>query len=130
MRSVIFMLAPFPKVRMRRLRHPANLRNLVRENRLSSHDLVFPLFIKEGQQIKNPINSLVGHYQLSVDYLEQEIEEIVDLKIPAVILFGIPLHKDARGSSALAANGVIQSAIAAIKKRAPQLLVISDLMFL
>jgi porphobilinogen synthase len=123
------MQISFPTVRMRRLRHPANLRALVREHRLSVEDLVLPLFIKEGHGIKNPIHSLAGHYQWSVDCLREEIQRIVDLRIPAVILFGIPLHKDARGSSALSENGVIPSAIAAIKEWAPQLVVISDLCF-
>jgi porphobilinogen synthase len=120
---------PLPLVRMRRLRHPAKLRDLVREHRISLNDLVLPLFIKEGQGIKNPIHSLVGHYQWSIDNLRDEILELVDLNIPAVILFGIPLHKDSNGSSALAADGVIQSAIAAIKHWAPELVVISDLCF-
>ncbi len=121
--------ASFPQVRMRRLRHSANLRALVREHRLSVDNLVLPLFIKEGQGIKNPINSLAGHYQFSLDRLPDEIRQIVDLNIPAVILFGIPLHKDATGSSALSANGIIQSAIAVIKQHAPELIVISDLCF-
>lgn len=121
--------AAFPEVRMRRLRHPANLRHLVREHRLSVHDFICPLFIKEGVNIKNPIHSLVGHYQWSIDRLHDEILEIMDLGIPAVILFGIPLHKDARGSSALSDDGVIQKAIAAIKHWAPELIVISDLCF-
>jgi len=114
---------------MRRLRHPANLRALVREHNIHTNDLVLPLFIKEGKGIKNPISSLSGHYQWSIDCLRDEILKIVDLNIPAVILFGIPLHKDSRGVSALNANGVIQSAIAAIKSWAPQLVVISDLCF-
>lgn len=114
---------------MRRLRHPANLRALVREHRIAVEDLVLPLFIKEGYGIKNPITTLAGHYQFSLDRLQEEIEQIVQLRIPAVILFGIPLHKDAVGSAALADNGVIQSAIAAIKQWAPELVVISDLCF-
>ena len=125
----IMVNAPLPKIRMRRLRHPANLRALVRENRLSVDNLVLPLFIKEGRDIKNPINSLTGHYQFSIDRLREEIQEISDLNIPAVILFGIPSHKDSQGSSALSSHGVIQSAIAAIKEWAPELVVISDLCF-
>lgn len=121
--------AAFPKIRMQRLRRVANLRALVREHRLSTDDLVLPLFIKEGQGIKNPIQSLAGHYQFSVDCLRDEIQEIVDLNIPAVILFGIPSHKDSRGSSALSPDGVIQSAILAIKTWAPDLVVMSDLCF-
>lgn len=122
-------MALFPTMRMQRLRHSASLRALVREHRLAVDDLVLPLFIKEGRGIKNPIQSLSGHYQFSIDCLRDEIQQIVDLNIPAVILFGIPLHKDAEGSSALSVNGVIQSAISAIKEWAPQLLVISDLCF-
>jgi porphobilinogen synthase len=121
--------APFPKIRMRRLRHSANLRHLVREISLSVSDLVLPLFIKQGQGLKIPIHSLAGHYQWSVDCLKEEIEKILELKIPAVILFGIPAFKDEQGSSALADDGVIQSAISAIKTWAPGLLVISDLCF-
>lgn len=122
-------MALFPTMRMQRLRHSASLRALVREHRLAVDDLVLPLFIKEGRGIKNSIQSLSGHYQFSIDCLRDEIQQIVDLNIPAVILFGIPLHKDAEGSSALSVNGVIQSAISAIKEWAPQLLVISDLCF-
>lgn len=122
-------MTAWPTVRMRRLRHSANLRALVREHRLSVDDLVLPLFIKEGRGIKNPIHSLSGHHQFSIDCLRDEIQQIVDLRIPAVILFGIPLHKDSQGSSALSANGVIPSAISAIKEWAPQLVVMSDLCF-
>jgi porphobilinogen synthase len=114
---------------MRRLRHPANLRTLVREHHLSVDNMVLPLFIKEGRGIKNPILSLGGHFQFSIDRLREEIQEIVRLKIPAVILFGIPLHKDASGASALSDQGVIQNAIRAIKEWAPGLIVISDLCF-
>src|ERR1700722_14298169 len=106
-RNYIMVSAPFLKIRMRRLRHPANLRALVRENRLSVDNLVLPLFIKEGRDIKNPIHSLTGHYQFSIDRLREEIQEITDLNIPAVILFGIPLHKDPQGSSALSSHGII-----------------------
>jgi porphobilinogen synthase len=121
--------ASFPHVRMQRLRHSANLRQLVREFSISVSDLVLPLFIKEGRGHKIPIPSLAGHYQWSVDRLNEEIETLQELKIPAVILFGIPSLKDEQGLSALAEEGVIQTAISAIKKWAPDLLVISDLCF-
>lgn len=121
--------ASFPNVRMRRLRHSANLRALVREHRLAVDDLVLPLFIKEGRGIKNPIQSLTGHFQWSIDCLRDEILRIAELNIPAVMLFGIPLHKDSRGSSALSATSIIPTAIAAIKEWAPDLTVITDLCF-
>ncbi len=121
--------ALFPHVRMQRLRHSSQLRALIRETELNVGDLVFPLFVKEGKNIKNPISSLPGHFQFSIDSLEAEIKQIEALNIPAVILFGIPLHKDAKGSSSLSSQGIIQSAILAIKKLSPQLLVIADVCF-
>ncbi len=119
----------FPSLRMRRLRHPANLRRLLREHQLSVDNMVLPLFIKEGNDIKQPISALSGHYQFSLDRLAEEIKTIIDLNIPAVILFGIPAYKDARGSSALSTAGIIQRAISVIKEWAPHLVVISDLCF-
>ncbi|MBS0350236.1 MAG: porphobilinogen synthase [Proteobacteria bacterium] len=121
--------ASFPSLRMRRLRHSANLRSLVRETRLSLENIVLPLFIKDGANIKNPIQALAGHYQFSLDRLPEEISEIVNLNIPAVILFGIPERKDFKGLSALSPQGIIQKAVTLIKKQAPQILVITDLCF-
>lgn len=115
--------------RPRRLRKTSALRTFVQENHVTVRDLVLPLFIKAGNNIKHPIASMPGHYQLSIDQLPAEVEEIVSLKIPAVILFGIPDDKDATGSSALQENGVIPAAIRVIKQLAPDLLVISDLCF-
>lgn len=119
----------FPVSRMRRLRRTPQLRSLLQENTVSVSDLVLPLFIKAGNNIKNPISSMPGHFQLSLDHLSAEIEEIKQLNIPAVILFGIPEEKDAMGSSALDDNGIIQQSIKLIKKIAPELLVITDLCF-
>ncbi|MCH9770076.1 MAG: porphobilinogen synthase [Gammaproteobacteria bacterium] len=117
----------YPNLRMRRLRqHPA-LRALVREHHLQVSDLVLPLFIKAGQNIKNPLDALPGHYQLSVDCLAAEIQSIVALNIPAVLLFGIPSYKDAMGSAALQDNGVVQQAIRKIKMLSAKTLVIADL---
>lgn len=114
---------------MRRLRsHPA-LRELIQETHLLASDFVYPLFIKEGNKIRNPINSMPGQFQLSLDNLSVEIDEIVSLNIPAIILFGIPNHKDHQGSHVLAETGIVQQAIKLIKKQAPDLLVIADVCF-
>lgn len=115
--------------RLRRLRANVRLRDLVREHALTVNDLVLPLFIKAGQGIQTPIRSMPGQFQWSVDQLEPEIQHIVQLNIPAVILFGIPDYKDAQGSSAWRDDGVVQQAIRKIKTLAPDLLVIADLCF-
>lgn len=120
---------PTPEVRLRRLRHHHKLRELITEHRLSVKDLVLPLFIKEGRDIKIPIASMPGQYQWSIDRLDDEIQSILALQIPAVILFGIPAHKDATGSSALMPTGVMQQAIQKIKSISSDLLVIADLCF-
>ena len=112
--------------RLRRLRRHPNLRALVRETQLSVCDFVLPLFVREGITEKQAIVSLPGHYQLSLDDLPKEIDTIQALGIPAVLLFGIPSHKDAFGTSSYQDNGIIQQAIARIKQQAPDLLVIAD----
>lgn len=112
--------------RLRRLRSSVAMRNLVRENRLHVHDLIYPLFIAEGQNIKHEISSMPGVYNFSVDRLEEEIREVVDLGIQAVILFGVPDHKDAVGSEAYNSQGIVQQATRKIKEWAPDLLVIAD----
>lgn len=114
-------------LRPRRLRTTAALRTLIQEHHLHVSQLILPLFIKAGNNIRHPISSMPGHFQLSLDHLEKEILEIQALKIPAIILFGIPEYKDAVGSSALKENGVIQEAVKLIKKVAPDILVITDL---
>ncbi|MCX7120864.1 MAG: porphobilinogen synthase [Gammaproteobacteria bacterium] len=116
----------FPVVRLRRLRRSPALRAMLQENTVSVSDLVLPLFIKAGKNIRHLISSMPGHFQLSIDQLEAEIIDVVALKIPAVILFGIPNEKDAIGSASLCDEGVIQAAIKLIKKIAPELLVITD----
>lgn len=115
--------------RLRRLRQNAALRELVSEHRLSVKDFILPLFIKTGEGLKKPIASMPGHFQLSVDQLDDEIRLIQDLGLGAVFLFGIPDHKDAQGSAAFQIDGVIPRAIQRIKNRAPNLLVIADLCF-
>jgi len=116
----------FPKVRSRRLRASENIRRLVRETKISIDDFIYPLFLKHGKDIKEEISSMPGNYHFSTDRLEGEIEEIVNLNIPGVILFGIPPYKDELGSSAYDPEGIIQEGVRKIKALAPELLVITD----
>lgn len=117
----------FPVIRARRLRSSENIRRMVRENHLSVDDLIYPLFVTNGQGVKNPISSMPGVFQLSVDMVLKEAEEVVKLGIPGVLLFGIPAYKDEKGSSAYDDNEAVQQAIRAIKEKHPELLVIPDL---
>ena len=121
--------AGYPVHRPRRLRGHPRLRDLVRENVLTLNDLIYPLFIHHGKNLKREVPSMPGQFQLSLDRLGETIDEVADLGIPGVILFGVPEHKDARGSSALLDDGIVQEAIRLIKKRAPDLLTITDLCF-
>lgn len=123
------MSTTFPTRRMRRLRMHPKIRDLVRETPLSLLDLVMPIFIKEGNNIENPVSSMPGIFQLGLEKLDREVKEIVALNIPAVLLFGIPSQKDAAGSKAYYSEGIIQKAIRKIKALAPDLLVITDLCF-
>lgn len=116
----------FPAYRPRRLRQSEKFRRLIRETRLSVDDLIYPLFVIWGKGIKNEIPSMPGVYQFSLDNLGDEVKEINDLGIPAVILFGIPEKKDEAASGAYASNGIVQEAIRLIKEKAPDLLVITD----
>jgi len=99
---------------------------MVREYRLTPADLIYPLFVTFGQDKQEPIPSMPGQFRWSVDRVVQEAQEAWDLGIPAVILFGIPEHKDERGASACEANGVVQQAIRALKSRLPDLMVLTD----
>jgi porphobilinogen synthase len=101
----------FPSIRPRRLRSVPALRELIRETQLTTQDLIYPLFIHHDPHANHPIPSMPGQAQLGIEQLAPIIETIVSLGIPGVILFGIPAHKDATGSSALSADGVIQQAI-------------------
>ncbi len=116
----------FPVTRMRRLRRSEALRRMVRETRLSRDDLVLPLFAVEGSGVREPVASMPGVHRLSVDALLDEAKQVSDAGVPAVILFGIPAEKDARGSGADAANGIVQRAAEAIKGALPDLTVITD----
>lgn len=121
-----FNLPNFPVSRLRRLRKTSALRDMFRETILTKNDLIFPLFIVEGNGVRNEINSMPNIFQLSVDEALRECEELLNLGIRAVLLFGIPKQKDEIGSEAYNENGVIQKALRAIKKRFPELLVITD----
>ncbi|MDN5363834.1 MAG: porphobilinogen synthase [Eubacteriales bacterium] len=117
----------FPQERPRRLRASETLRRMVRETKVTVDDLIYPIFVTNGQGVKNPVASMPGIYQLSVDLAVKEAEEAWKLGIPAVLLFGIPAYKDEKGSSAYDDNEAVQRAIRAIKDKCPELLVIPDL---
>ncbi|MCC6848149.1 MAG: porphobilinogen synthase [Deltaproteobacteria bacterium] len=116
----------FPTHRARRLRRSATLRRLVAESRPSVDGLVLPLFVVPGADVERPIASMPGVAQRSVDRVVEECREVADLGIPAVILFGVPEHKDAYGSEAWSDGGPVPRAVAAIKRSVPDLLVITD----
>jgi len=116
----------FPTQRLRRTRRREALRRMVKETKLSADDLIFPMFVVHGNNIKNEIKSLPGNYHLSIDNLIKDAEEIVKLKIPAVILFGLPASKDEVGSEAYASDGIVQQAVRALKSEMPDLIVITD----
>ncbi len=116
----------FPEVRMRRLRRTETLRRMRRETTLSRDDLILPLFVVEGQGVRESVASMPGVLRYSVDQVASEAKVIRDLGIPAVILFGIPAHKDATGRGADAQDGVVQRAVEAIKHSTPELCVITD----
>ncbi|HCY76818.1 MAG TPA: porphobilinogen synthase [Ignavibacteriales bacterium] len=119
-------MSTYPIIRHRRLRYNPLVRDMVRETVLTKNDLIYPLFVVPGTKIKNPVKSMPGVFQLSIDELVKECKEVRDLGIPAVILFGIPDHKDEVGSGAYDANGIIQQAVRAIKAEVKDLLVITD----
>ena len=112
--------------RLRRLRRSTSMRRMVRETAFTADDFIYPLFLVEGTGLIQPISSMPGQAQRSVDILPQEIDELSSLGIPAVLLFGIPGHKDATGSGAWNPQGPVQRAIGAIKRRSPQTVVIAD----
>jgi porphobilinogen synthase len=117
----------FPEHRMRRLRASETMRRLVRETTVTIDDLVYPLFVRPGQKIKEPIPSMSGCYHFSPDTIVPEAVEVAALGIPAVLLFGLPSKKDEKGSEAWDENGPVQQSIREIKKAAPELLVITDI---
>ena len=123
------MVTAVPTLRLRRLRQHPVLRDLIRETELNLKDVVLPLFIKGAEGRKIPIESMPGHFQIPLCSLQQEIEEILELGLSSILLFGIPPHKDAHGSDSYSDTGIIQKAVKKIKKISPHLLVMTDLCF-
>lgn len=118
---------PFPVQRPRRLRLNENIRRMVRETSLSVNDLVYPVFVTHGTGIARAVEAMPGICNYSIDKLLKVLQEVVDLKIPAIMPFGIPAAKDEVGSEAYADDGIIQQAVRAVKKEYPELMVITDL---
>ncbi len=118
----------YPRIRLRRLRRGETWRRAVRETSLSADDLVYPLFVVGGEGVRNPVASMPGVCQLSVDLIVEEAREVHTLGIPAVILFGVPDEgeKDAEGSAGYDPEGLVPTAIRAIKEAVPDLLVWAD----
>src|ERR671932_830160 len=117
---------PFPQQRLRRTRRTAGLRGLVRETELSPEDFIYPIFVTVGEDVRNPIASMPGIFQLSINHAVEEARRVHDLGIPAVLLFGIPDEKDEAASGAYDPEGVVQLATRAIKDALPELLVVTD----
>ncbi|WP_252606866.1 porphobilinogen synthase [Bacillus paralicheniformis] len=112
--------------RHRRLRTTAGMRNLVRETELRASDFIYPIFVTEEENVKSEVPSMPGVFQLSLDRLKEEMEEVAGLGIQSVIVFGVPEHKDDVGSGAYHNHGIVQKAIAQIKQDFPELVVIAD----
>ncbi len=119
----------YPDHRPRRLRRNEGIRRMVRETKLSVDDLIYPLFAAAGRKIRKEIPSMPGAFQMSVENLVKEVREVRALRIPAVLLFGIPAKKDAVGSDACSDDGIIQTAVRAIKDAVPDIQVITDVCF-
>jgi porphobilinogen synthase len=116
----------FPEYRPRRLRKNENFRRLIRETRLSIDDFIYPLFVVPGKNVKKPINSMPGIFQLSIDNLVKEAQKSRELGIPGILLFGIPERKDELATGAFAKDGIIQQAVKRIKNEVPDILIITD----
>lgn len=112
--------------RFRRLRQTKEMRSFVREHEVSVKDLIYPMFVIEGDDIKNEVPSMPGIYQYSLDRIDEELDRVMAAKIPAVLLFGIPAHKDEEGSGAYDDNGITQRCIRHIKDKYPSIIVIAD----
>ena len=116
----------FPEVRMRRLRRTQNIRNMVQEVQLNMNDYIYPIFVIEGQDIKNEIPSMTGIYQFSLDHLMEEVQRAVDVGVIAIMLFGIPAKKDECGSEAYNDDGIIQQAVRLVRAHYPELVISTD----
>ena len=116
----------FPVYRPRRTRATENLRAMIRETEVSVKDLIYPLFVVPGKNVKHEIESLPGNYHWSIDRVMECVDEVVELGIPAVLLFGVPSYKDAVGSSGWDMNEPVQQACKLIKEKYPELVIITD----
>lgn len=116
----------FPEVRMRRLRRTQNIRNMVQEIQLNMNDYIYPIFVIEGENIKNEIPSMPGIYQFSLDHLWEEVQRAVDAGVIAIMLFGIPAKKDECGSEAYNDDGIIQQAVRLVRAQYPDLVISTD----
>lgn len=112
--------------RHRRLRQSATMRAMVKETHLHKEDFIYPIFVIDGENIKNPVPSMPGVYQFSLDRLGEEMDEVVSLGIPSVILFGLPAEKDEVGTQAFHDHGIVQEATRLIKKDYPDIVVVAD----
>ena len=116
----------FPEYRPRRLRQSSGFRRMIRETRLSTDNLIFPMFVMNGKNVKHPIPSMPGHFQLSIDHLIKLARKAFEAGIPAVMLFGLPEKKDPLATGAYARDGIVQRAVRAVKDALPELVVITD----
>ncbi|MDO7785988.1 porphobilinogen synthase [Desulforamulus aquiferis] len=119
-------MTSFPQLRHRRLRGSENIRRLVRENKVSLDDLIYPVFVTFGQGVRREVASMPGIYNLSIDTLLEEASKVAEAGIPGILVFGIPEEKDEVGSGAYARDGIVQQAVRALKQKFPELLVITD----
>ena len=113
-------------VRPRRLRNGENLRKMVRETRVSKSSLIYPIFVKEGEDIKEEINSMPGQFRYSLDTMDEKLEQLVKAGVSSVMFFGLPEHKDACGSQAYAQDGIVQRAVRRAKEHFPELYIMTD----
>ena len=116
----------FPDSRLRRLRGSEPLRALARETRLSPQEFIYPMFVRHGSGVREPIEPMPGCYQVSLDVLVEEVGEVAELGIPGVLLFGLPAEKDPLGREGYDPEGIVQEAVRAIKQSCPQMLVVTD----
>lgn len=116
----------FPAYRPRRLRASKVIRDMVRETTLDTKDLIYPLFVKYGKNVHEEVSSMPGVFNISVDQLEREANELLELGVPAVILFGLPEAKDEGGTGAYAAEGIVQTALRELKAKTPELYLVTD----
>ena len=116
----------YPETRLRRMRYNSILRKMVTETNVTVDDLILPLFVCPGEGVRNPISSMPGNYQLSIDLLVEECKKTVAAGVKAVLLFGIPESKDEHGHVACNENGIVQRAIVAIKKEIKDIYIVAD----